>query len=55
MHKIGIEGIKVFASADNVALFTHLNGMDPQYNFTGGTNYDYSPNKTYTIGLEVNF
>lgn len=55
MHKIGIDAIKVFASADNVALFTHLNGMDPQYNFTGGTNYDYSPNKTYTIGLEVNF
>lgn len=55
MQKIGIEGMKVFASADNVALFTHLNGMDPQYNFTGGTNYDYSPNKTYTIGLEVNF
>ena len=55
MNKIGIDAIKVFASADNVALFTHLNGMDPQYNFTGDTNYDYSPNKTYTIGLEVNF
>ena len=55
MNKLGIQGIKVFGSADNVALFTHLNGMDPQYNFTGGTNYDYSPNKTYTIGVEVNF
>ena len=55
MAKLGIQGIKVFGSADNVALFTHLNGMDPQYNFTGGTNYDYSPNKTYTIGVEVNF
>ena len=55
MNKIGIQGIKVFASADNIALFTHLDGMDPQYNFTGDTNYDYSPNKTYTLGLEVNF
>ena len=55
MAKLGIQGIKVFGSADNVALFTHLNGMDPQYNFTGGTNYDYSPNKTYTLGVEVNF
>ena len=54
-NKLGINSVKVFGSADNVALFTHLNGMDPQYNFTGGTNYDYSPNKTYTIGLEVNF
>lgn len=53
--KIGLQGAKVFASGDNIALFTHLKGMDPQYNFTGGTNYDYSPNRTYTIGLEVNF
>jgi outer membrane protein OmpA-like peptidoglycan-associated protein len=29
--------------------------MDPQYNFTGGTDYDYSPNKTYTVGIELNF
>ena len=55
LNKIGIQGAKVFASGDNLCLFTHLKGMDPQYNFTGGTNYDYSPNRTYTIGLEVNF
>ena len=53
--KIGIRGAKIFGSVDNLALFTHLKGMDPQYNFTGGTDYDYSPNKTYTIGIEVNF
>ena len=55
LNKLGIQGAKVFASGDNLCLFTHLKGMDPQYNFTGGTNYDYSPNRTYTIGLEVNF
>jgi len=55
INKIGVQGAKVFASADNLCLFTHLKGMDPQYKFTGGTNYDYSPNRTYTIGLEVNF
>ena len=55
LGKIGIRGAKIFGSVDNLCLFTHLKGMDPQYNFTGGTDYDYSPNKTYTIGLEVNF
>ena len=55
MKRLGISGARVFGSVDNLALFTHLDGMDPQYNFTGGTNYDYSPNRTYTIGLEVNF
>ncbi len=29
--------------------------MDPQYNFSGGTDYDYSPNRTYTVGIELNF
>ena len=55
MNKIGIQDAKVFASGDNLCLFTHLKGMDPQYNFTGGTNYDYSPNRTYTLGIELNF
>lgn len=47
--------LPMFNTPCRPALFTHLDGMDPQYNFTGGTNYDYSPNRTYTIGLEVNF
>ena len=55
MNKIGIQDAKVFASGDNLCLFTHLKGMDPQYNFTGGTNYDYSPNRTYTLGIELSF
>jgi hypothetical protein len=29
--------------------------MDPQYSFGGSTNYDYVPNRTWTIGLEVRF
>ena len=53
--KAGLNGVKVYGSFDNVALFTHLDGMDPQYNFTGGTSTNYAPNKTLTFGLEVNF
>lgn len=47
--------LRVFITLDNLAMFDHLDGMDPQYNFTGGTSYVYSPNKTYTIGLNINF
>ena len=50
-----LENVKVYGSFDNVALFSHLDGMDPQYNFSGGTTYAYAPNKTLTFGLEVNF
>ena len=53
VNKIGLGAVRVFTSMDNVALFTHLDGMDPQYNFGGGTDYDYVPNKTVTVGLEV--
>lgn len=54
-RKASLNTVRVFASADNIALFTHLQGMDPQYNFSGGTTYAYTPNKTYSIGVEINF
>jgi TonB-linked SusC/RagA family outer membrane protein len=53
--KAGLQNVRVFTSVDNLGLFTHLDGMDPQYNFSGGTDYDYVHNKTWTIGLEVKF
>ncbi len=55
VRRLRLNGIKVYGSFDNVALFSHLDGMDPQYNFSGGTTYAYAPNKTLTFGLEVNF
>ena len=54
-NSIGLNGVRVFCSADNLALWSHLDGMDPQYNFSGGTGYGYAGNKTWTLGLEVNF
>lgn len=53
--KAKMNNVKVYGSCDNLVLFSHLNGMDPQYNFSGGTNYSYAPNRTVTFGLEVNF
>ena len=55
MQKARLGSVRVFASVDNLALFTHLQGMDPQYNFSGQTNYAYTPNKTWSLGFEVNF
>jgi hypothetical protein len=55
MRKAGLNNIRVFGSIDNLALFTHLQGMDPQYNFSGSTSYAYTPNKTISLGFEINF
>ena len=50
-----IDSIRIFASADNVKLFSALKGMDPQYNFTGGTGYSYTPVRTVSLGVDINF
>ena len=55
MNKAHLNSVRVFGSVDNLAIFSHLKGMDPQYNFAGETNYSYSPNKTFSFGVEVNF
>ena len=55
-RKAYLESVRLYASFDNVVTFTHLKGMDPQYNLSGnGTNYSYVPNKNFTIGLDINF
>ncbi|MBQ3827638.1 MAG: SusC/RagA family TonB-linked outer membrane protein, partial [Prevotella sp.] len=55
-RKAYLESVRLYASFNNVALFSHLKGMDPQYNLHGvGTNYSYVANKNFTIGLDINF
>lgn len=55
MQKWGIGNLRVSATADNVVLFNCLKGMDPQYNFTGGTNFGYVPVRTISFGIDVTF
>ena len=54
-RKVGLSGVRIYGTAENLALWTHLKGMDPQASFTGTNDYTYTPNKSYTIGLEINF
>lgn len=55
LQSAGIESLRAYVSVDNVALFSHLDGMDPQYNFSGSTNYSYTPVRTSLLGIEVKF
>ena len=50
-----IENLRLTATADNLILFNHLKGMDPQYNFTGGTDFGYVPTRTISFGIDVTF
>ena len=53
--KAGIQSFRVFANADNIALFSKLNGLDPQYSISGGTGYAYTPTRTFSVGVDINF
>lgn len=53
--KIGAGALRIFMTADNLALFTQLDGMDPQYNFSGSVSYSYTPSKAIVAGLDLRF
>ncbi len=55
LQTIGIESLRAYVSIDNVAMFSHLDGMNPQHNFSGSTNYSYTPARTNLIGIELKF
>ena len=53
--KIGASKVRIYASLDNLKTFSHLNGMNPQYNIGGSTTYIYAPSRTSLIGLNLEF
>jgi hypothetical protein len=55
VKNIGLQGLRFALTADNLCLFTHLKGMDPQYNMTGGTSYVYTPTRTVSFSVDVKF
>ena len=53
--KAGIKSLRVFATGDNLALFSKLNGMNPQYSTSGGTDFVYAPTRAISVGIDINF
>ena len=50
-----MESVRLTATGDNLVLFNHLKGMDPQYNFTGSVSYTYTPSRAMVLGVDLNF
>ena len=55
LKRMNVKSARVSVTADNLKVFTALKGMDPQYNLTGGTGYSYTPTRTISVGLDLNF
>lgn len=54
-EKLRLKSCRVFFTGDNLMLFSKLKGMDPQYNFTGGQNYAYTPLRVLSAGIDIKF
>jgi TonB-linked SusC/RagA family outer membrane protein len=53
-YKIGLESIRIYASADNLVLFSKLDGFDPQSSFTSTATYSYTPVRIFALGVNIN-
>ncbi|MDH6312638.1 TonB-linked SusC/RagA family outer membrane protein [Parabacteroides sp. PFB2-10] len=55
LKPIGLNGVTLSLSGENLAIFTKRQGMNPQQSFNG-TNYNaYVPARVITFGLNLNF
>ena len=50
-----IKNFKIYASGNDLYLFSKLQGMNPQESFAGVTDYQYTPVKTIMFGANVKF
>ncbi len=55
LRTLGLESARIFVQGDNLYLFSHRQGMNPQYNFSGSTDFAYTPNRIISAGINVKF
>lgn len=53
--KMLLEGVKIYFSAENVALWSKRKGLDPRQDFTSSNNQTYSPIRSLAGGIKVTF
>ena len=54
-NRLNIENARLFMTVTNLYTFTHRKGMDPQQSFSGTTDYQYTPLRTTSFGINLNF
>ncbi len=55
VRKLGLEGLRIYGAAENVALWSARKGLDPRQSTTSSSNYTYSPIRSISGGIRVNF
>ncbi|KHJ37015.1 TonB-dependent receptor SusC [Pedobacter glucosidilyticus] len=54
VNKLDLSNVRVFASGENLALFSHRKGMNPTEAFTGVNSTTFTPARSIIFGLSVN-
>lgn len=54
-EKIKLKSLRLYATVDNLHLFTSLKGTNPQYSITGGTDFTYVPERLVSFGIDLKF
>jgi TonB-linked SusC/RagA family outer membrane protein len=58
LSRLGVSNVRIFASGDNLLLFTSHSGLDPRMSLLGGfdvDNYVYPFLRTYNLGINIDF
>lgn len=55
LTKAGIEKLRIYVVADNVALISARSGLDPRQSYTSATSSLYSPIRTISGGISLTF
>lgn len=53
LRTIGLESLRVYATGDNLALFSKRKGFDPRQFDYGASGFNYSPIRTISFGFSV--
>ncbi|MDC1105339.1 TonB-dependent receptor [Prolixibacteraceae bacterium] len=55
LNGIGLDKVRVYATGENLFLFSKRKGMDPQESFAGTTSNQFIPSRVLSLGLDVSF
>ena len=55
MERAQIENARIYFSADNVALFSKRDGLDPRQYISGQSQANYSAIRTISAGISLTF
>ena len=55
LQKIGVEKLRIYCAADNVALISARKGLDPRQGYVSATSSIYTPARTISGGISLTF